>query len=386
MDRKLASIRKISEIIPHSNADSLELAIIDGWQVIVKKGEFQPGDLCVYFEIDSFLPREEQYHFLARNSYRKTELMGEGYKLRTIRLRGELSQGLALPLKETMLKAGFSYIRASDEFQWFAPCDADGVVVTEYGSHEGWIAIIEGGDLTEALNVKKWEVPPPTCLGGKIRGNYPDFIPKTDQERVQNLIGKISKHYYDEEFEMTIKLDGSSMTIYKKDDHIGVCSRNLEIEEDEMNAFWQAARKHKLVELLQSQEYNVALQGELVGPGIQKNPEKLDEREFRLFDIFLIDEQRYATPEERVTMVEGVLAFHGVEIPHVPIIATAKLSTLFKDHENLLQSILNFADGASLNPDVYREGVVFKSVKPVYKGRLFTFKAISNKFLLSEAD
>src|SRR5438876_1094061 len=93
--RKLASIRKISEVLPIEGADNIELVKVDGWQCVTKKGEFKPGDLCIYFEIDSFLPIRSEFEFLRKSSYKK---MGdkEGFRLKTIKLRGHLSQGLVL--------------------------------------------------------------------------------------------------------------------------------------------------------------------------------------------------------------------------------------------------------------------------------------------------
>jgi len=102
MERKLATIRKVNEIKPIEGADMIELAIVDGWQCVVKKGEFKPGDPGVYFEIDSYLPIEERYEFLRKSSYKKIpdQLQGqraEGFRLKTVKLRGQISQGLMLP-------------------------------------------------------------------------------------------------------------------------------------------------------------------------------------------------------------------------------------------------------------------------------------------------
>lgn len=97
--RKLASIQRIWKIEPIKGADRIELAHVLGWQCVVNKGQFQPMDIGVYFEIDSFLPIRPVYEFMRSSSYKKTDIMGEGFKLRTMRFRGQISQGLLLPLE-----------------------------------------------------------------------------------------------------------------------------------------------------------------------------------------------------------------------------------------------------------------------------------------------
>lgn len=210
--RKLATIRRISAIEPIPGADNIESVTVDGWSCIAKKGEFQVDDLCVYFEIDSFLPIRPEFEFLRKSSYRK---MGdkEGFRLRTIRLRGTLSQGLVLPLHDC-----FNLSRDDESFPEV------------------------GNDYTEFLGVTLFEKPIPAQLEGKVKGYFPGFIRKTDQERIQNLWGKVQ--YTDETFEVTVKLDGTSCTYFYKDGEFGVCSRNLQILETEGNTLWEIAKRH----------------------------------------------------------------------------------------------------------------------------------------------
>ena len=197
--RKLASIRQIAEIKPHTNADALELAIVDGWQCVVKKGEVRPGDFVVYFEVDSVLPINPLFEFLRKSCYVKKDWLpaGEGFRLKTIKLRGEISQGLVLPL-ETVFPT------------------ATGLPVL-------------GQDVTEILGVVKWDPPMPAQLQGLARGVFPSFIQKTDQERIQNVWEEVKEKYDDVTFEVTIKLDGSSCTYYHNEGDVGVCSRNLNL-------------------------------------------------------------------------------------------------------------------------------------------------------------
>ena len=224
MERKLASIRKVREIKPIEGADAIELAIVDGWQCVAKKGKFKVNDLCVYFEIDSFLPIKDEFEFLRKSSYKK---MGEaeGFRLKTIKLRGELSQGLIIPISNF-----------NEDIQ----------------------KMEEGTDLTDILEVQKYEQPIPAQLAGQVRGLFPSYIRKTDQERIQNLFYKINEKYKDVDFEVTLKLDGTSCTYYvvnplihntkleePADFYFGHCSRNLDTKEGDSTP-WVIARNNKI--------------------------------------------------------------------------------------------------------------------------------------------
>jgi RNA ligase (TIGR02306 family) len=190
MERKLASIRKVTDIQEIVGADAIEVAVVGGWKVVTKKGEYEPGDLCVYCEIDSFLPIKEEFEFLRKSSYKK---MGdqEGFRLKTIKLRGQVSQGLILPM-------------------------------SVFGDF-GWTAY-EGLDVTERLGIVKYEPPIPAELAGKVKGPFPSFLHKTDEERVQNISVEYSAMCYRSEhkFYVTEKLDGSSATFYFRKGEFGV--------------------------------------------------------------------------------------------------------------------------------------------------------------------
>lgn len=150
--RKLASIQRIWKIEPIEGADRIELAYVLGWQCVVNKGQFQPMDLAIYFEIDSFLPVRDEFEFMRASSYRKTDIMGEGFRLRTMKFRGQISQGLLLPISQ------FSEIPEDIEL---------------------------GADVTEALGVRKWEIEEKVTTGGTVIGNLPIDVPHTDETRVQ---------------------------------------------------------------------------------------------------------------------------------------------------------------------------------------------------------
>jgi RNA ligase (TIGR02306 family) len=334
--RKLASIRKIDAIAPIDGADAIECAVVGGWKVVVKKGEFAVGNLAVYLEIDSWVPTELA-PFLSKGKEPREFNGVKGERLRTIKLRGQLSQGLLLKPADVMNAKQFT------------------------------LAGIDG-DVTELLNIQKWERPMNAQLAGMARGNFPSLIPKTDQERVQNLVKEIASAG-DMEFEVTEKLEGSSMTCYLIDGVFGVCSRNLDLKETADNTFWQVARELDIEAKMRDTgpDAQFAIQGELIGPGIQGNIYKLSKPEFHVFDVYNIQAGDYLTPVFRRALIQRM------GLKHVPVIwSTWKLSEV--------DSILAQAEGrAWLNKDQEREGIVFKQVN----GGM-TFKAISNKYLLGE--
>jgi RNA ligase (TIGR02306 family) len=342
--RKLASIKPITYIKPIEGADAIECAIVDGgWPVVVKKGEYKVGDIAIYLEIDSWVPHELA-PFLSKGQEPREYNGVKGERLRTVKLRGQVSQGLLLPIELTF-----------------------------------WRDI--GTDLTESLGIQKWEPPIPAQLQGTMKGNFPHFIPKTDQERCQNLRKDIFETYKDETYEVTLKLDGSSTTIYNMYDDFGVCSRNIDLKETEGNSFWKVARDQNIIEplreLCKEKHCDYALQGELIGEGIQGNPEKLKGQRFYLFDIYSMTDKRYMTPLERYAVLDQ-LKMLGADIEHVPIIINHFALT---ETCSTVDELLEFAEGASLNPQTKREGLVFKSFKSD-----FTFKAIANSYLLKHKD
>jgi RNA ligase (TIGR02306 family) len=335
--RKLATIRKIDALTPIEGADAIECATVGGWKVVVKKGEYHAGDDAIYCEIDSWIPTELA-PFLSKGKEPREFEGIKGERLRTIKLRGQLSQGLLLPL---------------------------GIGVFDVNA-----VLEEGTDVSELLNIVKWEKPMNAQLAGMARGNFPSLIPKTDQERVQNLVKEIAGAAESGQlFEVTEKLEGSSMTVYRIEGEFGVCSRNLDLKETEGNSFWETARAMDIeAKMREFNMDNYAIQGELIGPGIQGNIYKLSKPEFRVFDVYSINDGKYLNPAER----RGVIGMMG--LPHVPVLLVDK-DVRCSD----VQEILTWAEGKSTLGDTEREGIVFKEVNGG-----FTFKAISNKYLLGE--
>jgi RNA ligase (TIGR02306 family) len=347
MTRKLTTIREIEEIKPIPEADKICAYRVDAWWVVDTINKYQVNDLVIYCEVDSWIPHKLA-PFLSKGQEPREYNGVKGERLKTVKLRGQVSQGLLLP--KTIL---------DEKGLW--PLAGNPV----------------GHDLTNQLNIQKWEPPIPSQLQGMMRGNFPHFIPKTDQERCQNLRKDIFEKHKDDVYEVTIKLDGSSMTVYVKDGEVGVCSRNIDLVETEGNTFWKSARQQNIVDTLlelsaeKGEEY--AIQGELIGEGIQGNPEKLTGHKFFLFDIYSITAGRYLKVDERYSIIDK-LNMNGASIEHVPVIGIMySVAKVFSTIDELLE----FAEGPSLNPQTKREGLVFKSW-----GSDFSFKAISNSYLL----
>ena len=343
--RKLASIQKIKEINPIENADNIEVATILGWQVVVKKGEFKPGDYSVYFEIDSILPDEPRYEFLKKSSWNSRY---QKIRLKTIKLRGQISQGLVLPL------SSFPEINFSE--------------------------LSEGDDLTETLGVEKYEPIIPASLNG-IANKFTWPISRTDEERIQSdpegyLEAIKNKPYY-----ITVKLDGTSasyMLVKNENSKIEfhACSRNYSIKYDENNTIWQIAEKYEIEEKLKSYFISTgnmyAIQGEIVGPGIQGNKLNLSEHRLYIFNIIDIEtsEKYYKN------------GFSFWNIPFVPIVEEGE-SFSYETVDELLElsrgKYKEHFDSALAKQD--REGIVVRS-----KDQSVSFKVVNNDFLLKGGD
>jgi RNA ligase, DRB0094 family len=365
--RKMATIRVIDEIRPHTNADALELAIIGGWQCVVKKGDFHAGELVVYFEIDSWIPHDIA-PFLSKGHEPREYEGVKGERLKTIKLRKELSQGLVMPVM----------IIPEDKAENI-PWSARNWLENGVAQYEG----PDGFDVSEILNVKKWERP----LAANMRGNalryFPGFIRKTDQERIQNRLRTLEGRDPEEEFEVSLKIDGSSTTFYVMGDengegHTGVCSRNLELKTDESNAgnlfvdmYHKLDIPKKLKDFHDQYGRNIAIQGELYGTGINGNWEGIQDVRFAVFDVFDCDRQRYLPADERFEIVRKLM------LPHVHVLGYGTLEG-FGLGSLKIEDFLAFADRPSIHNSV-AEGVVFKSLTDPD----FSFKVINNKFLLN---
>jgi RNA ligase (TIGR02306 family) len=328
-ERKLATIRKIDAIAPIDGADTIEVATVGGWKVVVKKGEFAVDSLALYLEIDSWVPTELA-PFLSKGKEPREFEGVKGERLRTVKLRGQISQGLLLPIPESFVK-------------------------------------VEDMDCTEALGIIKWERPMNAQLAGMARGNFPALVPKTDQERIQNLTRSFEQ-YQQDTWSITEKLDGSSCTFYLDDEGVfHVCSRNLDLKEDEANSFWKVARKFDIEGIMRRNfMLGMAIQGEMIGEGIQGNQYKV-QLDFYVYDMYNVHTGQYLLP------VQLKAACEKIGLKHVPI-----LSEDISIHASSIASILAYAEATSKLNASNREGVVFKS-NTVHDR---SFKAISNSWLL----
>ena len=333
--RKLASIQRIKSLETIEGADAIEKATVLGWQLVVKKNEFKVGDLCIYCEIDSLLPDKREFEFLRPRKMR----------IRTVRLRGQISQGIGFPL--SFLPQGFE--------------------------------IVEDADCTEALAITKYEPPVPAHLSGVAKGKFPSFIPKTDETRVQVLQRLLDK-YQGELCYVSEKLDGSSATFYLRNDEFGVCSRNLDLLEDASNTFWKVARELDIENKLRTLKGNFALQGELVGEFIQDNRLKIKGHTVFFFNLFDIDRFEYV-PFEKFTNIIATLSLQTVPI----------LSTDYKLSNDIVSIVTMATRKSALQPDVWAEGIVIRPLiekvdftlteENLVGGRI-TLKAINPEFLL----
>ena len=337
--RKLASIQKIADVQPIENADKICKYKINNWWVVDAINKYNVNDLVVYFEIDSFLPVSPNYEFLRKTSYRKLVDGTEGFRLKTISFRKQVSQGLIIPINHDIIP----------------------------------LSITEGEDVTDLLNIIKYEPQIPACLAGDAKGYLPSFLNKTDEERCQNIKDDDYDNFKSlgNVFYFSEKLDGSSCSFYLKDDVFGVCSRNLDLVESPDNTFWKIARLKNIEHVLRvhaqkTEQNSIALQGELIGEGVQGNPYKIRGHDFFLFNLYFIDSNLYASIDELIQFSND---YH---INHVPIIAK---NVPLPDSIDLCLNIAE--DKSALNPNTEREGLVIRSFD-----RSISFKAISNKFLL----
>lgn len=348
--RKMASIQLVADVAPIQKADAIEAVRINGWWVVAKKGEFVVGQKVVFLEVDAWVPHALA-PFLSKGSTPRTYEDVEGERLKTVRLRGQLSQGLVLPLSVM----GDEYYRDRSS-QGLSNC----WVKDNTGATDE-----VGADVTQYLGVLKYEVA--VLKHADAEGVYPSFIPKTDQERVQNCFHRLQAHTL---WSVEEKIEGQSHTVFYHDGVVGVCSRNYRLREGE-NTFWNTAKKYDLVNKLTSLGRNLAVQSEQCGPGISGNIYKFDSYKLFVFDIYDIDQQCYLTTEERDELAKAL----GLEV--VPWLWHSVLPDTSPD---TLSVLLASADGESKLAGTLREGLIYRLDGTERK----TFKAVSNQYLLQK--
>lgn len=372
--RKLASIQRVNQLKPIKGADRIELAIINGWQCIVTKGEFKEGDLGVYFEIDSLLPVEEQYEFLRPSSYRAATIYNPaGFRLKTLKMRKQISQGLIIPLSVVEHKLGD---------------------LSQYK---------EGDDVTDKLNVKKWQIKESKSDLGHGIGGYTPYSNKTDEARIQSNIERLDilkGHPYFS----TVKYDGSSMTIQYIDGELTAYSRSLQLARPNKgyqawidiilenarikkqsnknqlkSLIWETIDKMGIEEKLQNYGQNLILKGELIGPGIQKNKHKLNEHHWFCYTVETFNPE--TKKGERVNLNQFLKITSDLNID------TVDIEEIGEDFNETIASLLEKAKGQYESGHV-REGLVYRPQYPEQFaeefGYDFGFKIINNDFLLKE--
>lgn len=344
MSRKLASIQRIWKIEPIEGADKIELAHVLGWQCVVNKGQFQPMDLAVYFEIDSFLPIRPEFEFMRASSYKNTDIMGEGFRLRTMKFRGQVSQGLLLPISQFPELTG----------EWEV-----------------------GADVTEILQVRKWEIEERATTGGTVIGTLPSSIPHTDETRVQ-AEPELIQEFAGLEYYISTKMDGSSHSISVDSNGFHVTGHNYEYKDDGNSDFYKLVNERgyqdKLVAYAQNEGLTeLTVQGEFCGAGIQKNRLKLVKPEWYVFTVM---ENGKRVGLKRMLEVCKALGFVSVPIEEVGTDLPSKYSTV--------EALLERADGEYPNGGK-KEGIVIRPVEPVFSYRIsgnLSMKVVSNKYLL----
>lgn len=339
--RQLASIQRIVDLQPIPDADKIECATVLGWKCVVRKGEFKTGDLVLYIEPDSMLPF---------NPWTGELIPEKPLRLKTVRMKKQISQGLVLGLGLPQLAA----IRL----------------------------LQEGTDVSEQLGITKYEPPPlPAALAGLARGTFPPFLVKTDETRIQAHPGVLSR-WSAIPFTVTEKIDGMSTTYYSTVESTGqlirgACSRNLDLLPGD-SIQWRVAAEDKIHDALEGTRQETGLsfsiQGELAGPNIQANKLGLTSVQFFAFNLYNITNRKF------LPQVELEEWCHKWNIKMVPVIEP---SMTLAGHT--VDSLVEFVKRKSkLNPQVWIEGGVFRphvEQQDCDLGRL-SFKVINPEFLL----
>ena len=339
--RKLASIQYVHNITPIEGAEKIECVHVLGWQCVANKGQFSIGDKCIYMEVDSFLPVCERFEFLRASSFKENEIMGAGFRLKTMKFRGQISQGLVQPLE-----------------------------ILPEGKYE------IGDDVTELLGIRKWEIEERVSNDGTVIAEFPSEISKTDELRVQSYPELIEEFKAVNGYYISTKMDGCSVTMYKRGEHFGVCGRNYEYADDDKCAMWKYAHKHGIEERLKENNLdNIAIQGEFCGPGIQKNRLKLTEPEWYVFTVTDMNINKRLSLDKTEEICK-VLGLNMVPIEEV------EEEFKYKSVDELLERAKGkYASGKN------KEGIVIRPIEAVYSNIIagpLSMKVINNDYLLKE--
>ncbi len=281
--------------------ERLEVVLGKGgrWSGCALKGQFVLGESCQVYLQDSLLPHADEFEFMSKHHWR----------VRMCKFLGTPSEVLIMPQA---------------------------------------IPGNLGDDVTEVSGVTKYEKPIPASISGEVVGHFPQFIPKTDEPNAQSVPDMIDA-LCGLPFYSTVKVDGTSTTCFLRDGHFGICSRNYELRESNANTLWQIARQHELEEKVARLGFNVALQWETCGPGIQGNTSGLSKPDMRLFNIYNIDTHQYLGAHSFFSMARDM------DLPTVEIIEERSLFDMDID------ALRTYAEGTYDNGK-QREGVVIRPI------------------------
>lgn len=373
--RQLATIQRITDIQPIEGADKIEVATVLGWKVVISKADkFMLRDLVVYIEIDSIVPDKPEFAFLKDRKFR----------VRTIKLRGQVSQGLILPLDVL----GKHYDTWHRVVEYKEGDDVTSLIgVKKYdpeGEKEQRIldekTARESNKMQRFLMQNSWYRRLYRFFSPKKSYSFPSWIKKTDEERIQKL-NKLHDTLQCVQLTATEKLDGQSATFFLiKNKSIfsrwfgekyifGVCSRNYQLKEDSSN-YWKIAKQYNiekvLRELIEDLPYLI-LQGEIIGEGIQGNKYKVSGLDFYAFNLISVGNR---TP---YLIMKSLLNDKGIK--SVPLVDR------YFTVGSTMEDTITKADGESMiAKGVAREGLVVRNNNDV------SFKIISNKFLLKNEE
>lgn len=328
---KLASIQIITDIRPIAGADRIEAATVLGYQTVIKKGEFRPGDRCVWHEPDTVAAERPEYEFLRKQSFR----------LKVSRFKGQVSQGLALPLAV------------------LPPAD-----------------YAVGDDVTELTGIRKYEKPLSLNLASVARGAFPSWLLKTDEPNLRSFPAALEE-FRGRECVITQKVDGTSATFYWRGGEFGVCSRNLELLDDPGSAFWRVAREHQLREALATLGGDFALQGEIHGEGVQGNHLGVKGVTLAAFNLFSIARHAYLSHAELANFCQAT------GVPRVREVWRGEF-------QFTLPELVELASAQDYAPGRPAEGIVIRPVEEARSlildsGRL-SAKVISERYALKHGE
>lgn len=366
--RSLARIERISKLTPIPNSDNIEVAKVLGWDIVVKRGEFKSGDEAVYIEIDTLLPKDNPiFSFMEKYNWR----------VKTVKIRGQISQGLLLPISKFNFKESFGLGQDLTNILNLSKYESDDDLLIEEKSKKSNKFVTF---LFDFYIIRKMVLP---FIKKETKDSYPYWITKTDEERIQNCFNRLHYHLNsrinNKIFEVTEKLEGTSCTFFIKWNDkrsffgnkyiFGVCSRNQWIKTPNNSHYWKMARKYNLEKVLSSRKNheNIVIQGEIVGPGVQKNIYKLNENRFYVFTVII--NGTHLTYKEMIDFCKDT----GLAI--VPLVND---SYEFPDD---VKDIVQYSIGKSLiAKDVDREGLVFRKFD--YMKNKTSFKSINPEYLL----